>query len=231
MVTEYHGPGNLSKSLERLHVKFVGGRLCLDFVNTVGGRDGSGSVIRDKLGCYEDLVAWSVPAAMDGKATGVLAALGARDPGAAAKVMGRAVRLRESLYRIFKSVADGRRPKDGDMEALRGELSMARAAQRLAAQAHPPQAHQPLAARGTTYAWVFADPPDSLERVLWPVALSAGELLTSGDLTRVRQCAGENCGWLFVDSSRNHRRQWCDMRDCGNRAKVRRYRQQRSGAR
>jgi predicted RNA-binding Zn ribbon-like protein len=62
---------------------------------------------------------------------------------------------------------------------------------------------------------------------LWPVARSAAELLTSGDLARVGQCPGEECGWLFLDTSRAGRRQWCDMADCGNLAKVRRFRDQR----
>jgi predicted RNA-binding Zn ribbon-like protein len=52
------------------------------------------------------------------------------------------------------------------------------------------------------------------------------ELLTSSDrLTRVHQCEGETCGWLFVDSTRNRSRRWCVMSDCGNVAKVRRFRQ------
>ncbi|HEV2391667.1 MAG TPA: CGNR zinc finger domain-containing protein [Verrucomicrobiae bacterium] len=40
----------------------------------------------------------------------------------------------------------------------------------------------------------------------------------------MRLCQGDTCGWLFVDSSKNHSRRWCDMRDCGNRAKARRHR-------
>ena len=54
--------------------------------------------------------------------------------------------------------------------------------------------------------------------------------LTSEELDQVRECAGNTCGWLFVDMSRNHSRHWCDMRDCGNRAKVRRYYQRRKTA-
>jgi len=42
----------------------------------------------------------------------------------------------------------------------------------------------------------------------------------------VGQCADEQgCGWLFVDTSKNRRRRWCDINDCGNRAKQRRYQQ------
>ena len=53
------------------------------------------------------------------------------------------------------------------------------------------------------------------------------ELATMGDLTRVKECASENCNWLFIDESRNRSRRWCDMKDCGNRAKARRFRQRK----
>lgn len=68
--------------------------------------------------------------------------------------------------------------------------------------------------------------------MLWPVARSAAELLTSPDAQRVRECALRSCSWLFVDRSRNRRRRWCDMKTCGNRAKARRHyrRKQKSRA-
>ena len=59
--------------------------------------------------------------------------------------------------------------------------------------------------------------------------LHAAGLLTDAELQRVRQCAGDPCGWLFYDTSRNRRRRWCTMEGCGNRAKARRYYQRRRG--
>jgi predicted RNA-binding Zn ribbon-like protein len=61
--------------------------------------------------------------------------------------------------------------------------------------------------------------------MLWAVARSAADLLASGSIATIRQCAGDECGWMFLDASRNHNRQWCDMKDCGNCAKVKRFRQ------
>jgi predicted RNA-binding Zn ribbon-like protein len=212
VVTEYHSPGNLSKAIEQLPVKFIAGRLCLDFVNTVGGRDSAGAPIREKLSTYQDLLAWSVLATMDRRGAVARARLAARDTGEAAHTVDRAIRLREALYRIFRSVLESRSPSEPDAEALRYELSIARA-------------HQVLAQKGGVFAWAFMEQPPALDRVLWPVPMSAAELLTSSDLVKLRQCAGAECGWLFLDTSRNHRRQWCDMQDCGNRAKVRRFRQ------
>ncbi|MGC9948314.1 MAG: ABATE domain-containing protein [Bryobacteraceae bacterium] len=217
MVTEYHGSGNLSKIIERLPVKFIGGRLCLDFVNTVGGRDGTGAAIRDKIANYQDLLAWSVLAGVDRRRAGGLARLAAREAQKADRVLARAIRLREALYRIFKCAAEGRRPVEADAEVLRNELSLSRN-------------HQRLEAGAGGFRWTFPRKPSALDSILWPVPLSAAELLTSGDLAQVRQCGGAECGWMFLDTSRNHRRQWCDMRDCGNRAKVRRFRGKRHAA-
>jgi predicted RNA-binding Zn ribbon-like protein len=60
--------------------------------------------------------------------------------------------------------------------------------------------------------------------IIWQIALSVLGLSVSDKLNRVKECPGENCGWLFLDTSKNGSRQWCDMKDCGNLAKVRRYR-------
>jgi predicted RNA-binding Zn ribbon-like protein len=60
------------------------------------------------------------------------------------------------------------------------------------------------------------------ERILWKVARSAAKLLTSDEARAIRVCPGENCGWVFVDRSRNGLRRWCQMKTCGTRAKNRR---------
>ena len=63
--------------------------------------------------------------------------------------------------------------------------------------------------------------PIDLAQPLWPVVRSAADLLTGSSLERVKRCPGEGCGWLFLDTSRNGSRRWCDMSSCGNRARVR----------
>jgi predicted RNA-binding Zn ribbon-like protein len=178
--------------------KFVGGRVCLDFVNTVGGRV-RGAVIRDKLRDYQDLVGWS-------EAAGLIAGAGPMEPRAGRAVFSRAIALREALYLLFR---DRRDPNA--LVILNRELSIARG-------------HERLSRSRGGFVWGWDDSP-ALDRVVWPVARSAAELLASSELARVRLCEGEDCGWLFLDTSRNGRRHWCDMRDCGNRAKVKRFRE------
>ena len=72
------------------------------------------------------------------------------------------------------------------------------------------------------YGWGWLDEALGPDRLLWPVAFSAARLLEGPDLSRLKACDG--CGRLFLDSSHNQSRRWCDMLGCGNRAKVARYR-------
>jgi predicted RNA-binding Zn ribbon-like protein len=207
--------------------KLIGGRLCLDFVNTVGGRVSAGkrrgrdyadAVVRDKLPRYRDLLSWAESAgALTHRESLQLGRRAAGDPQAADSVLERAIRLRAALYRIFKSVAENWAPEPAAMQILQRELLIARA-------------HERLAYVARAFVWTWDDPACSLDRVLWPVARSAAELLASNSLAMIRQCAGDECGWMFLDSSRNHNRQWCDMKDCGNRAKVQNFRQRRHAA-
>jgi predicted RNA-binding Zn ribbon-like protein len=74
------------------------------------------------------------------------------------------------------------------------------------------------------FTWDTNGKKDELDWMLKPVVRSAAELLTSDELTRVKECADDKgCGWLFLDKSRNRSRRWCDMKDCGNRAKAKRF--------
>jgi predicted RNA-binding Zn ribbon-like protein len=54
--------------------------------------------------------------------------------------------------------------------------------------------------------------------------LSALSVLTGSDLSRIKRCPGDHCGWLFYDATKNRRRRWCEMEVCGNRAKQKRRR-------
>lgn len=203
-------------------MKLVGGRLCLDFINTVDGRKSDlprkeshsvdSHLVGDKLGEYSDLVEWSQHSdILTATEAERLIRAGKRNAGEARDVLDRAIALREALYRICKVKMTDRRPQRADLEILNNEL--------LEARAHEKLTHGP---HGFTWEWVGDE--GALDRMLWSIAHSGAELLTTADLSRLRECSGEDCGWLFEDTSRNRSRQWCDMQDCGNLAKVRRYR-------
>ena len=203
-------------------MKLVGGDPCLDFVNTVGGRvtsraaSATRSAVRDdKLGSYDDLLAWARHAALlNGKAARELARVARRRPREASGVLSRAVSTREALHRVLVSLMRGRVPPAPDLAALNAELAAVRGRERLVPGASGLQ-------------WEPAKPGSRLDSVLGPIWRAAAALLTSGDASRLRQCGGEGCGWIFLDRSRNRSRRWCTMEDCGNVSKVRRFRQRR----
>lgn len=66
--------------------------------------------------------------------------------------------------------------------------------------------------------------PASCDAVLSMLARDLIEVLTGPLGDRVRRCGGDHCPLLFVDASRPGRRRWCSMQRCGNRAKVRAFR-------
>jgi predicted RNA-binding Zn ribbon-like protein len=197
-------------------LNLIGGRLCLDFINTVGARrwspQGEMRIRDEKLHDYVDLVAWARHAgALQDAQANALARESYRQYGGALAVFQRAIRLREALYLIFRTILSRKPPARSDLAVLNEELRVARSVEQ-------------LAIGGSVLDWQWTLPLSTPESVLWPVARSAAELLTSGDLSRLRQCGGDDCGWIFEDTTRNRSRHWCDMRDCGNRARVRRFR-------
>jgi predicted RNA-binding Zn ribbon-like protein len=194
--------------------QFVGGELCLDYCNTVGGkREG---IAREKLHSYDDFVGWCEQANLvDASHSLLLKGKAAGNSEEAGSVLVRALELRESIYRIFLAIIENAQPSEADMALLNAELAESMGRMRIGANQS-----------GEGFGWRWAKEPAELDTPLGPLAHSAASLLASdNELAHVRQCRGENCGWLFIDLSKNHSRRWCDMRDCGNRAKVRRHRQ------
>jgi predicted RNA-binding Zn ribbon-like protein len=190
-------------------LKLLGGRLCLDFINTLDPRDGAGA--RDFLASYSDLISWGVHVGiLRGGKVGRILRSAARDPVGAVRVFTKAVALREAMYRLFSAVISGQRPRAIDLNVLQAMLDEAPCRSR-------------IVPTRTGFGWHSVGGSDMLEQVLWPVAWSAADLLTSDDLPNVKKCAGHNCGWLFLDMSRNNNRQWCSMKGCGNREKARRH--------
>ena len=188
-----------------------GGRLCLDFANTVGrsGRrpaERSPGLVRrfhrlGGTGRGDDGPRGARPAA---RRRG-------RSRRRAREVLADAIRLREALYRVFAAVASGRTPRAADLAIVNAAVPAAFERSRLV----PSDG-------GFT---LTADVEDGdLAAPLTPVVRSAVDLLVSPDVDRVRTCAATACAWLFLDTTKNRARRWCDMKTCGNREKVRRFR-------
>jgi predicted RNA-binding Zn ribbon-like protein len=135
--------------------------------------------------------------------------------------------LRLLLHRIFLPVSEGELPAGEDLRAL--EAVLASRDQALALAETPDGelawrwrsgAPAPLPTRDDKRLG-----PAAAARIAGSIARSAADLLTSGELERIKVCDAHDCGWFFVDVSRNRSRRWCDMAGCGNRVKARRYRE------
>jgi len=190
-------------------LNLLGGTLCLDFVNTVDWRARSQQI--EYLHQYSDLLVWGqyVGVLDDSQAQALVR--GARsDPREAVRAFHRAIELREALYRIFSAAARDTPASAADLTLISEELSHA-------------MAQSALMPGGEAYLWDWPGDRLALDRVLWPVVRSAAALLTSDHLQHVHLCEGEGCGWLFLDTTKNHSRRWCRMGGCGNRAKARRH--------
>lgn|SRR5581483_1277858 len=193
---------------------FVGGSPALDFVNTVSGiRSGAHA---DKLATYADLVQWGHMAGMFGpKDADRLLERGRASPQAADRVLRHARDFREALHDVFAARLHGKAVSSRSLDAINADISRA-------------MAHAELRRTGSGYAWTWNLGEPALDAPLWIAARAAAELLTSPRIERLRECASDRCGWFFLDLSKNRSRRWCDMKGCGNRAKLRRYRSART---
>lgn len=195
----------------------TGGRLCLDFSNTMYGHGREHEC--DRLGDYAALVAWGGRAGLlTEEEERYLLQRARADPRAADSVYRQATQLRDAIYTVFSAITGGRQPDPEALEIINRALSDALGNLR-------------VVQTEDGFTWGCCDRDNALEYVLWPVARSAGELLTETELSRVRQCADSECTWLFLDTSKNRSRRWCVMEVCGNRAKGRRHYAKRRASR
>ncbi len=183
-------------------IKLSGDHPVLDFTNTVDSRGAEFGP--DVLTDFRDLVSWGVRVGLIDTAEAADLQTVNKERGETA--LTRAKELREALYRIFAAPASAAAP---DLDLLQQETGAAQTMRTLVPQAG-----------GFAWRW-RADDPDTMTH---RIAFAAAYLLTSPGLARVHVCQGENCAWLFLDTSRSGRRLWCSEATCGTRNRVRRWR-------
>jgi predicted RNA-binding Zn ribbon-like protein len=183
-----------------------GGRACLDFANSLSSSSG------EHVRAYADLLAFAEQSELITRIDADwLRAAAVSEPEQAEAVLARAYRLRSAIYAIFSAIAADHQPGERELDALNDELG-------LALRHACVESDSPIG--GYRYGWTGRE----LDMPLWGICRSAAETLTSPeDRLRVRECGGEDCRWLFIDTSRNRSRQWCSMSSCGNRQKAKRH--------
>jgi predicted RNA-binding Zn ribbon-like protein len=192
----------------------VGGTLALDLTNTSSGRGTPAH--REHLRDFDSVMQWVSHARVMTPADCAYVRRAA-SPRTAHALVTRMLAVRELIFKIASAVAD-RRPVPGKLRAALG-----------AAHAEHLR-HATIGMRDGAYIWSFDPRRDIVSAVLGPITMSALALLMEKDLSRTRRCAGHECGWLFHDTTKNGTRRWCEMRVCGNRAKVRAARARRKSA-
>ena len=214
---------NTSTSLAPdLPFKYIGGDPAIDLVNTVDWT--SRGLEQDRLTDYGRLTRWGEGAGV--LSTGAAASLRARadaKPREAEDAHRLTLRVREVLGRLFGAIARGE-PHGDALNDFNGLLGRALERMRVAPSG------KRRGGRALELGW--REQGERLDSVIWPVVWSAASLIVSEEAARIRVCGGPDCGWMYVDRSRNGLRRWCQMETCGTRAKSRRrYARVRSKAR
>jgi predicted RNA-binding Zn ribbon-like protein len=193
--------------------ELIGGHPALDLVNTLDWRfrdTGSEELINN----FADVVRFIEQSGMIGAGEARRLLRGAPE-NKAEKVVTAIRELREAMAEILYAAVGGKSPSGSSVRKLEVCLDEARAQQQLHWE-------------GVKLAWKL---PQSLSLAvpLWLLTLSAGQLITSDQMRSLRECGNDECRWLFLDTSKNHTRRWCDMKICGNRMKARRFKAQHRG--
>jgi len=187
----------------------------LDFANTLDNRYSPSGPL-ELLDSYADIVQFASECQLlsASQARSVLRNIRPTDAENALKV---ARELREAIERIFSAIADGRKVPVRDLAILNNHIEQA-------------LAHRQIEMRNGSFAWTWSGIETLAQGLLWPISHAAGELLAAPDLNFVRRCDASTCRWLFLDTSKNHSRKWCDMKICGNRQKARLHYKRRQSA-
>jgi predicted RNA-binding Zn ribbon-like protein len=192
--------------------ELTAGILCLDFVNTLDDRPSDEP--KELLAQYADLVRFAEDAGvLTSRQAEHLAQRADARSDDAQQTLGFAIELREAMHDIFWAIVHRRKVPQTALAMLNKFVREA-------------GGHSVLAQTNRHFVLQFDDhtnPEPAFESILWPIVRSAADLLVSDHLPFVRACSSKTCQWLFVDTSKSHRRRWCNMRLCGNRAKVRRF--------
>jgi predicted RNA-binding Zn ribbon-like protein len=187
----------------------IGGELAFDFTNTSSGR--GWPTHQEHLRSAQNVVDWAQHAKLLGPADFEwLQAAVSANPRLGERMLQRALELRENIFAIAFEIAAGRPAPKPHVDKLTQTHAACLACAKLTL----------IEGR---YFWSWTPRESAIEAVLGPIALSALTTLTQADLSRVKQCQGDKCGWLFFDTTKNKSRRWCEMEVCGNRAKQRRH--------
>jgi len=210
MVAQSEAPLSFAPDLP---FQYIGGDPALDLVNTVDWT--SRGPEQDRLTDYGRLTHWAEGAGiLSPKAASSIRAQAQAKPREAEAAYRNALRVRGVLAELFRAIAAGESAGDAldDFNRFLGHALERMRVTPATAKRRPGPALQ--------LGW--RDVGESLDSIIWQVVWSAASLIVSEEASRIRICGGTDCGWMYVDRSRNKLRRWCQMETCGTREKSRR---------
>src|SRR5579864_9368406 len=189
------------------------GHVALDFVNTLDNRFHPAGTA-ELLASYADLSRFLLQ-------SGLMKGRAVREPAPAQErlckaALQSAIKLRESAALVFYA-AIGSGPAPGADRATGAKALADLKGFFLDAAAHQELCWIEPDDQGSRVKWTFNAAETDPRLPLWMLARECESLLTSESMARVRACDSATCRWLFLDTSKNQRRRWCDMKVCGNR--------------
>jgi len=194
---------------ERKPFELSGGHVALDLVNTLDDRF-SDRGPQELLTDYDELLRFAQESGLlSERQVRKLKRLEASDT-ARAQVLGEAKELREAISAVGYALVNGGEIPEEALGMIEGLFKEAAAQRRL------------ITDEGRVV-WSWKGLGREIAAPVWLLAEAAAGLLVSGEMERLRACASDTCRWLFLDTSKNHTRRWCNMRVCGNRMKARRF--------
>jgi predicted RNA-binding Zn ribbon-like protein len=206
---------------EQARFELCGGHPALDFVNSLDNRFREGGPI-ERLTEYGDFLRFAEQTTLlDARQVRRLAS--AVNPAAAARALRSARQLRETLAAAFYGSVDGHPLLAADLRTLERHLHSANEHRELRCDPPAENSNGRCAIR-----WDWGRFETNAELPVWILSQRAAQLMMSDAMERVRACGVETCRWLFLDTSKNHTRRWCNMRVCGNRVKARRFQARRA---
>ncbi len=184
----------------------LGNHTALDFTNTVEVLP-SGEVL-DIFTSYQHVVAWCIRAGVFDEVTAHhLRQVAASRPAEAERVLEATQVFRSQAIAVWQSVVEHRAPAAEQFAHVNAWLAR-----------YAPFRH--LAQNGHGCVWQWELGQHELEQPIAALSLATAELLVAERILQVRRCP--NCGWFFLDTSRNGKRRWCSMEMCGSKMKSRR---------
>jgi len=200
----------------RPRYELCAGHPALDFVNSLNNRFREGGPV-ELLVDYADLLGFTEQTKLlDTRQARRLA--NSVNPGAAARTLRSARELREALAAAFYGSVDSHPPLAADIRTLERHFHSASEHRELRWE-QPAESSNGRSGIG----WNWGRFETSAELPVWILSQTASQLMMSDAMDRIRACGVETCRWLFLDTSKNHTRRWCNMRVCGNRMKARRF--------